>query len=288
MNLGPYIQSQLPEPKQTLENCEIFEKLWTEEFDSLQQATSGQTDIVYPREWSQKDRYADIQPSVNRVRLSVEHPVFGDYINADLCADETGQPLILTQAPLRNTKVDFARMLLDQMVNLVLSLSSEPDDLDDYLNQVDYTDDNVLCVVESKELCTTILGHSLEVTKHLMKIKLGDSTRELTVLRVNNWKDRCMPERVGDLVDLLLECQRLVVATSPAVIHCMAGVGRTGVMAVAWRMLEALQLRRSLPLTTDCLLRIRQVRRHAVQTKIQYIGLQILRLHMLNRFQHLN
>lgn len=286
MELGLYIHNQLPEPKQSLGTCEIFEKLWTDEFNFIKQVCSSDSKEEYPSEWSKKDRYADIQPSASRVRLSVEDSTFGDYINADLSTDEFGRPLILTQAPMRNTRADFARMLVDQAVGLVLSLSCEPDDLDDYLNQVEYTDDRLLCVVESKEQCQRTLGQQLQVTEYRMTVKLGNSsTRELAVLRVNNWKDGSMPERVGDLVDLLLECQRLTPSSQPVVIHCMAGVGRTGVMAVAWRMLEALQQRRGFLSTATFLRRIRQVRRHAVQTKVQYIGLQILRIHLLNRFQ---
>jgi len=271
-SIPEYILSQLPKPL-SADNCEILAQVWKTEYEQLAAAQK------HPLGKStNKDRYDDILPSPeHRVRLSGS----SDYINADWCrAEEPGDyDLILAQAPMRNTLGDFARMLLETRASLVISLC-EISEEEDYLDLVEYLG-NWKSIVVSSKLERKVELASLTVEIYVAEVRLGSECNSLHIMRVAGWPDYGMPSRIADLAEVLREAQQLTTAPDrPIVIHCRAGVGRTGTLAAAWRIRECLQRAGALLLlpTQELVQRMRSVRCYAVQTLKQYVGLQLLRL----------
>lgn len=284
------ICTQIPPPFVSKESAEILLKIWREEWRELQQL-SAQLPVLpeYDHKCQIKDRFIDVRPSQHRVCLNGSN----DYINADrACSGGPSEAhLILTQAPLSHTKVDFARMLVEQQVNLVLCLSPVDDSEEDYLNFIDRPLPNhqPKCkFMSTRREQNFILGQSLKVDLYDSCVSHNGSSQNLVVIRVTNWPDRQMPEKISDLVHLL-EYSKVMLNSSSlepptVVIHCKAGIGRTGVMSVAWRMLEALNSGSkpdSLQPTYEWVYQLRQFRRGVVQNFEQYVGLQILRTWLL-------
>ncbi|VDL79176.1 unnamed protein product [Nippostrongylus brasiliensis] len=97
--------------------------------------------------------------------------------------------------------------------------------------------------------------------------------RELDVSQYHflNWHDAKGPESTGHLLDFLERVMHRQFR-KPIVVHCSAGVGRTGVLIALWRLLERARRERTIDIfgTVDAL---RRQRSRMVQTPEQYLSL---------------
>lgn len=269
-----WIADQLP-GNFDLETCTDLEKKWTNEFRDLESLCKN---FLPPSRISSymedcKNRYHDISPSEeHRIHLLCSEGE-SDYINADLCPPESPSqtPLILTQAPMQNTISDFLSMVHQMQVKLIVCLAPSTEESEDYLNN---SIPNKKYRVNSTKTKEKRIG-KLDIEIWHSVLRINNSSFEFDVLRVMNWLDKTMPDPISDLIDLLFDIEAMY-SSGPLLIHCLAGVGRTGVMAFGWRLLE--NIRSGLhPQTKDLLFDLRQFRRQLIPSPQQYIGIQILR-----------
>lgn len=226
-----------------------------------------------------KNRFNDIFTTAHRVKLSGA----SDYINADRCpALHDGETeLILAQAPMQNTIIDFLKLLLEQQIRLVVCLIHCPSSTECYRNYVDF-DGAILYRIDSELTAKRQFG---KLTAHVYQatIQRKSTKHQLEIISLENWCDKTMPESLVDLIGFLQFVQAEITRTETprTLIHCQAGVGRTGVAAVGLRMLQARSNGRAIPPVHQTLLEMREYRRKLVPSAQQFIGLCCLRAKLL-------
>ncbi|XP_056141906.1 tyrosine-protein phosphatase non-receptor type 2a [Lampris incognitus] len=223
------------------------------------------------------NRYRDVSPyDHSRVRLENSE---NDYINASLVTvDEAQRAYILSQGPLRNTCGHFWLMIWEQcskaviMLNRVIEKGSEkcaqywPTTED---QQMSFTDTGFVVRLVSEEDQSYYTIRVLE----LQNTKTGES-REIYHFHYTTWPDFGVPESPASFLNFLLKVREsgsLGPEHGPSVVHCSAGIGRSGTFSLVDTCL-VLMARRSDPSSVDIqrvLLDMREYRMGLIQTPDQ-------------------
>ncbi|XP_068198326.1 receptor-type tyrosine-protein phosphatase V-like isoform X2 [Antennarius striatus] len=192
----------------------------------------------------EKNRYPYVLPYDHcRVRLSVQNShQHSDYINANFVpGGGSERDFICTQGPLSNTTADFWRMVWEQNVRIIVMVTA-----------LRYKD-IVLCekywplergtVYHGLIQVTTVSrvqGPDYFITTINLRQRDCPTGRVITHYYYPSWPDRGVPKDPSSLcafteqVRLSLEA---VPRLGPAVVHCSAGVGRSGTLVtLLWMM----------------------------------------------------
>ncbi|XP_014234408.1 tyrosine-protein phosphatase non-receptor type 4 isoform X1 [Trichogramma pretiosum] len=185
-----------------------------------------------------KNRYRDISPyDVTRVVLMGS--VDGDYINANYVNMEIpGSGIInryiATQGPLPHTVMDFWQMVLEAGSTLVVMLTTlaERGRVKCHQYWPDLNDSLTI-----KNLIVKCRSETIEDTFIFREFVLIDTNtneeRDITHMQYCAWPDHGVP---SDWRQFVLFTERVRAArcgsVEPAVVHCSAGIGRTGVLVL--------------------------------------------------------
>ncbi|XP_065059843.1 tyrosine-protein phosphatase non-receptor type 9-like isoform X2 [Rhopilema esculentum] len=246
-----------------------------------------------------KNRYRDVLCyDHSRVKLKViGEDDFTDYINASFVDGHNCQnAYICTQGPLPNTAFDFWRMVLEQKPNVVLMLSRcfergrekcfryWPEEKKS--TRFESITVQNLGVVES----TDYIVRKLEVQS-----KEGNPPHRVTHFQFTAWPDYGVPESADKLLDVMNQVRTfqnlttdlddiresipshstsspekgLVSQESPLIVHCSAGIGRTGTYITTDVCLREFDATGTVDIQST-VQRIRRQRALAVQTEEQY------------------
>ncbi|XP_053658077.1 phosphatidylinositol phosphatase PTPRQ [Anopheles marshallii] len=240
---------------------------------ALQETVSFQS----ARENERKNRYINILPfDSNRVLLDsndddedIENGV-NDYINASFIEGYKYQrEYIATQGPKQETCNDFWRMVLQYEIESIVMLT-QPIDHDKnkccqyfprFNQSVDFGDIRVKCTQE--------LNLSLYY-KRLFLVSKGNLTKAVFHYHFLEWPDHSCPASTADLIKFskIVRAERKSYAI-PLVIHCSAGVGRTGTFIALDIILQRMQQEKKINVY-DTVKRLRRQRVKMVQTLDQY------------------
>ncbi|XP_045154114.1 receptor-type tyrosine-protein phosphatase V-like [Echinops telfairi] len=226
-----------------------------------------------------KNRYPHVLPyDHSRVRLTqLEGEPHSDYINANFIPGYTHpQEFIATQGPLKRTLEDFWRLVWEQQVHTIVMLT------------VGMENGRVLCEHYWPADSTPItLGHITvyllveepedEWTKREFRLQHASEHRQRRVkqLQFTTWPDHSIPEAPSSLltfVELVREQARATQGFGPTLVHCSAGVGRTGTFVALMRLLQQLEQEQ----VVDVFNTVYALRLHRplmIQTPSQYIFL---------------
>lgn len=179
-----------------------------------------------------KNRYKTILPNEHsRVHLAHGDSSEDDYINANYVGGYGGEAkaYIATQGPLLHTVVDFWHMVWQEHVPAIVMITNLKENT------------KVKCESYVPDTCADFGGIRVEVAKLLPRD--GYLLRELYVERSGErrpvhhlwytaWPDHRTPRSSQQLLSLVLEVELLRHDVSgvrgPVVVHCSAGIGRTG------------------------------------------------------------
>ncbi|KAI6649159.1 Protein tyrosine phosphatase e [Oopsacas minuta] len=228
-----------------------------------------------------KNKYKQIYP-YDKSRVVLETAVESDYINAaTIPGFHLSDTFIATQAPKTNTETDFWEMILEQRVCTIVMLTR---------------------VVEmGKEKSTTywpkVVGSSstfnnIEVTLHREDMYPSYIVRKLGIRGQDNrnymitqfhyvtWPDHDVPQLYMNLLEFTQKVkQHRKKERTHLVVHCSAGVGRTGTFIALYNLIEGVNL--EAPISVYRVVNeMREYRPQMVQTFNQYkfIYLAILEL----------
>ncbi|XP_068096179.1 receptor-type tyrosine-protein phosphatase C isoform X2 [Hyperolius riggenbachi] len=223
-----------------------------------------------------KNRYIDILPyDDNRVVLSEIHGETGsDYINASyINGFKEPRKYIAAQGPKEETMNDFWRMIWEQKSTIIVMVTRCEEGNRNKCAQywpsedeesVEYGDIMVKCTEE--KFFPDYITRKLHISH-----KREKAERDVTHIQFTVWPDHGVP----DDPNLLLKLRRRVNAfnnffSGPIIVHCSAGVGRTGTYISIDAMLEGLEAEGRVDVY-GYVVQLRRQRCLMVQVESQYI-----------------
>ncbi|XP_023160833.2 tyrosine-protein phosphatase 99A isoform X5 [Drosophila hydei] len=230
-----------------------------------------------------KNRYLNITAyDHSRVHL---HPTPGqkknlDYINANFIDGyQKAHAFIGTQGPLPDTFDCFWRMIWEQRVAIIVMITNLVErgrrKCDMYWPKDGIETYGVIQVkLVEEEVMSTYTVRTLQI-KHLKLKKKKQCNLEKLVYQYHytNWPDHGTPDHPLPVLNFIKKSSAANPAEAgPIVVHCSAGVGRTGTYIVLDAMLKQIQ-QKSIVNVFGFLRHIRAQRNFLVQTEEQYIFL---------------
>uniref|UniRef100_A0A671XT47 protein-tyrosine-phosphatase n=1 Tax=Sparus aurata TaxID=8175 RepID=A0A671XT47_SPAAU len=279
------IENRVRELNKVADNSEKPKQGFWEEFEVLQQQ---ECKLLYPRKEGQKpenkskNRYKNILPfDTTRVEIREADPdVLGsDYINANYIRGrhvDEGKVFIATQGCLQNTVVDFWKMVYQENTHVIVMTTKE---VERGRNKcVRYWPD----LHDTKEFGKVLVKNVDERPAQdyiLRKLEVTRLDREplryIWHYQYLSWPDHGVPNEPGGVLWFLEEVNRTqstIPDTGPIVVHCSAGIGRTGTIIVIDILIDIIN-RQGLDCDIDIpktIQRVRQQRSGMVQTEAQY------------------
>ncbi|XP_061765342.1 receptor-type tyrosine-protein phosphatase H [Nerophis ophidion] len=226
---------------------------------------------------SAKNRFTNILPyDWCRVKLQTTNGM-SDYINASYMPGYSSScEYIATQGPLPSTVSDFWRMIWEQRVSAIVMVT----------NCVEGTRTKCECYWPSQN--KSCLHGELTITIASEQQKPNWTLREFHVKHRNNlvermvkhfhftaWPDHGVPQGTDVLIQFRSLIRQHIEAqwnNAPIVVHCSAGVGRTGTIIALDVLLQ--QLHRDKTVNVKAFVhKMRLQRPHMVQNESQYVFL---------------
>ncbi|KAL0274013.1 UNVERIFIED_CONTAM: hypothetical protein PYX00_006557 [Menopon gallinae] len=233
----------------TLNGPTCLDVKW-KEISDLQDKSAHLHIISVARCYPMKNRFPDILPyDDSRIELPSTKD---DYINASFVKKLSSYTpnFILTQAPLQATYSDFWAMVFEQQVEVIVCLLSDSE-----------LEGNIYWPTEKgQELAMGKLKISLQSSnvrthwiERIMSLCVAETrvTRVVVHLQFTSWPGSSFPESPGPFLSFASECinffnqQRS--SSHPAVVHCISGVGRTGLFCLIVAAILEIQAGKGIP-----------------------------------------
>uniref|UniRef100_A0A8C2CVW4 protein-tyrosine-phosphatase n=1 Tax=Cyprinus carpio TaxID=7962 RepID=A0A8C2CVW4_CYPCA len=276
------IESRVKQLDQTSDNMDGADKkikagFW-EEFDALQKletkVTKTRDEGMRPENKS-KNRYKNILPfDDTRVILHNADPnvVGSDYINANYVTNKLmdinyQKVYIACQGCLATTVNDFWKMVWQEKSRVIVMTTRE--------------------VEKGRNKCVpywpTTEGESKDVGRYVVTLLSEKDAADYKVRPARtiwhyqylSWPDHGVPQEPGGVLSFLEQVnikQNEMSSTVPMIIHCSAGIGRTGTIVVIDMLIDSIEAK-GLDCDIDiqkCIQMVREQRSGMVQTEAQY------------------
>uniref|UniRef100_A0A8C8FXJ2 Receptor-type tyrosine-protein phosphatase C n=1 Tax=Oncorhynchus tshawytscha TaxID=74940 RepID=A0A8C8FXJ2_ONCTS len=244
-------------------------RLFLQEFQSIPRIFSRNTVREAKKSCNQpKNRYVDILPyDYNRVQLTSGNGETGcDYINASFID-------VRNTCPKEETVGDFWRMVWEQQSSIIVMVTRCEESNRNKCAQYWPSPEREVEIFEGfvvklnrEEHCPDYIIRHLSLTN-----REKSAEREVTHIQFTSWPDHGVPGEPH----LLLKLRRRVNAfknlfSGPIVIHCSAGVGRTGTYMGIDAMMEGLEAEGRVDIY-GYVVKLRRQRCLMVQVEAQYI-----------------
>ncbi|KAH7724621.1 Protein-tyrosine phosphatase containing protein [Aphelenchoides avenae] len=232
------------------------------------------------------NRYRDV-PCQEKCRVVLRWPGQAhDYIHANYVATPISEKrFICTQGPMDTTIPDFWHMVLQEDVTNVIMLCNCVEKGMDKCAQYWPPNDKEsqtygdITVVNNGFGPLTDEEPTVRLTKLTLKWRGGggkEESRDIKHFQWIDWPDRGVPPCKLTAMVLLSSVRG---ANKPIVVHCSAGIGRTGSIVAIEYVLERLQ--RGLPCEAmdEILKELRNQRPYSIQNDLQYLFVHRIILH---------
>ncbi|XP_051778064.1 receptor-type tyrosine-protein phosphatase epsilon isoform X2 [Erpetoichthys calabaricus] len=252
-------------------------KLFREEFNSLPTGyIQGTYDEANREENKEKNRYPNILPyDHSRVVLSQTDGVpCSDYINASyIDGYKEKNKFIAAQGPKQETVADFWKMIWEQKCVTIVMLTNLKERKEEKCHQYwpdqgCWTYGNTRVAVED---FTVLVDYTIR--KFCVQYQASDGTKScrcVTQLHFTSWPDFGVPFTPIGMLKFLKKVKMVNPSFSgPIVVHCSAGVGRTGTFIVIDAMINMMHTEQKIDVF-GFISRIRDQRSQLVQTDMQY------------------
>ncbi|XP_077160165.1 tyrosine-protein phosphatase non-receptor type 3 isoform X3 [Paroedura picta] len=219
-----------------------------------------------------KNRYKDVLPyDITRVILKGnEDYINANYVNMEIPPAGLVNKYIATQGPLPHTCAHFWQTAWDHRLSLIIMLTTltergrtkchhywpDPPDIMEYGNfRVKCRSEDCTIAYVFREMVITNIETEEEHT--------------VTHLQYVAWPDHGVPDDSTDFLEFVTSVRSKRVGNEPVLVHCSAGIGRTGVL-VAMETAMCLIERNQPVYPLDIVRKMREHRPMMVQTSSQY------------------
>ncbi|XP_041124660.1 receptor-type tyrosine-protein phosphatase epsilon-like isoform X2 [Polyodon spathula] len=252
-------------------------KLFREEFSSLPNGYSqGTCEEANREDNKEKNRYPNILPYDHSrvILMQIDGNPCSDYINASyIDGYKEKNRFIAAQGPKQETVADFWRMIWEQKSATIVMLTNLKERKEDKCDQ--YWPDqgcwmygNVRVAVED---FTVLVDYTIR--KFCVQYQTSEGSkapRLITQLHFTSWPDFGVPFTPIGMLKFLKKVKTVNPSfAGPIVVHCSAGVGRTGTFIVIDAMIDMMHAEQKVDVFA-LVSRIREQRSQLVQTDMQY------------------
>ncbi|XP_041954469.1 tyrosine-protein phosphatase non-receptor type 1 [Alosa sapidissima] len=242
-----------------------------------QQSSELPCRVAKLQENKNRNRYRDVSPfDHSRIRLQQGS---NDYINASLIAMEEAQrSYILTQGPLPNTCGHFWEMVWEQRSRGVVMLNRVIEKGSIKCAQYWPEREEREAVFEDTHFRLTLVSEDIKSYYTVRQLELENletqETREILHFHYTTWPDFGVPESPASFLNFLFKVREsgcLGPDQGPVVVHCSAGIGRSGTFCLVDTCLLLMSFRKepSSVCIRDVLLDMRRCRMGLIQTADQ-------------------
>jgi len=219
----------------------------------------GTTEEGFKDSNKQQNRYQVVVPYDHcRIKLAAANAEESDYINASLIKGEDNN-YIATQGPLPDTTPDFWRMIWDENCTVLLMLTKTNEngrkkchqyypEKEDGEDGVEYGDIKVELLKMQEDSKNAVITRTYVMTRP----KAGGLRRTIVHYQYLGWPDHGVPENTAGIRGLIQTIEQQMAetnSTGPILVHCSAGIGRTGTFIVIHMTIQ--QLRKHMQSSPD-------------------------------------
>ncbi|KAG1651849.1 Tyrosine-protein phosphatase 69D [Nymphon striatum] len=252
--------------------------LFQSEFEALPDRFKDRSTVASDSpENSCKNRYPDIKAfDQTRVKLATVDGIVGsDYINANYVQGYRGRKrFICAQGPLDKTVDDFWRMIWQHKVYIIIMLTGFEEHgkmkCSRYWNEEGENQYGNVCVSVSQY----VKFSEYAVRKLAVQSKMGgiiEGKREILHFHFLMWKDFLAPDQPSWLLRFIKRVnENHCPDRGPILVHCSAGVGRTGTFVAIDSLLQMMEEEGKLDVFS-CVANLRKDRNFLVQSIKQYV-----------------
>ncbi|KAM4687196.1 tyrosine-protein phosphatase non-receptor type 6 [Rhinophrynus dorsalis] len=284
------IENRMKELNKKSEKEETAKAGFWEEFDTLQKQESKSP---YERKEGQrpenksKNRYKNILPfDHTRVILKCgdKNIPGSDYINANYVTNqlwgegEAPKHFIASQGCLNSTTGDFWEMVWQEDSRIIVMTTKEIEK--GRTKCVPYWPCDESSGKEFGRFWVELITEHEAIeykvrTLHISLLERRDKVRQITHYQYLSWPDHGVPSDPGGILSFLGEVNRMqesIPGAGPIIVHCSAGIGRTGTIIVIDMLVDMIQMK-GLNSDIDVQKTIQMVRCQRsgmVQTEAQY------------------
>ena len=231
-------------------SCELKLLKWiTEDIEHKQ------TCIKISNTKTKLNRHNDILPyKYNCVTTNNEIPNENNYINASLIEGpfkEDKNLFIATQGPLSGTLFSFWSMVIFHKINLIIMLSNiieEGREKSECYWPIDKEKDLILQNENNEKIIISLINEKIEIQDSLLirTLKINEE-KEITQIHILCWndhdiiKDELLFKKILNFLINNINDNRINFPDIPILIHCSAGVGRTGTFIAIYQIIKCLE-----------------------------------------------
>ncbi|CAF2520202.1 unnamed protein product [Rotaria sp. Silwood2] len=278
-----------------LNEMEFLSKTHSEirqEFRKMSNPPAKDTRVAKYEENLDKSRYRDVLPGEStRVKLQEDTDDQNDFINANYVSGYNNQEraYIFTQGPLQATVKDFWRMIWQENISIIVMTTNirESGTMKCYpywpLKTKEYLNTGLYQIQNDK----SDQYDSFIITTLLLKKKNNSEIRTICHAHYLKWPDHGIPTGTKDALLFLEKVEyykELTKTKSPILLHCSAGIGRTGTFCAIDIGIRRYLNEKIIDIPST-VVKMRQERAGSVQTEDQYLFVYLALMDFIKRQQ---
>ncbi|CAF1121367.1 unnamed protein product [Rotaria magnacalcarata] len=283
-------------PYKPLNSVEFLTKTQSEirqEFRKLPNPSAKDTHAAKDERNLDKSRYRDVLPGeATRVKLQPDDDGDrNDFINANYVSGYHDQEkaYIFTQGPLQTTLKDFWRMIWQENIAIIVMTTNvrESGTVKCYPYWPDQTKDVINAGLYQVQNEKTDRYDSFVITTLVLRKKNHPNERIIYHAHYRKWPDHGIPSNTKDallFLDKVEDYRQITTTKAPILLHCSAGIGRTGTFCVIDIEIKR-YLEKKIINIPSTVYKMRTERAGSVQTEDQYLFAYLALMDYVKQYQ---